>query len=1829
MAVPDLKEAVNKIKEFQTAQPVPGGSQQTPSSSEETRSIADNVQRLTDEATNGNSLDTHDHTAEALLNTAISTLNAIHTHLITNLNVQLSTINAGGGSASLANPNLFASRNTDDYVAGWTEIKKGTTRLADALEAGVLNSGPRAVNTGALSTTLGVDERRTSMAVSAGVQENKALNLSVVETALGTLSTMTGDFAADMDALIASTSNAVQKGTLQAFKDNIELAAGSSGIATSNLMDYARAVINADAQIKTQSDRYDTIAESVAEINTLFDDTNAILSEAQDKMKEYQDAGIAIPESLLTTYQNALQQQKAMSATYGAEVHKLFQEFQDEAKTSKALKETALANATAGAAPGTSQADIQIAANREYERLQGEWIDQMERLVDAIETGASATITAADRVGRHDNTGSEAVTIGTSAINPTNMRAEALATNRAIDQSASDGNWDAMINRVAELQDVFGKLSGTISGFGSALSGLTDSLPAEFGQTVGQLQGEVQRAQNNYRQITQAGQNLSKAGSQLAEMGAQAGGRIGNAANLIGRGMQTAGSLLARAAIPLTAALSALQVIHGAFKEMQGLWPAQSQAAEATRQLTAGQGSDRRLRTQTDLTALAQARAQSADRLASQSTANATTSAQNALTGTSGVAQQQERLIELETERLKLAEQNALIGKQTEQYRINAEKELQNSQAQRQQQSKLTFKDGFWTGNQLIDGSGRITADKDELGLGGTGTGRQIGVAGGALSGAALGAVLGSFIPVLGTAIGATVGGVAGMMAGGTYDSTTSNRNETDAQRQSRLNQESILAHADAAWTTKGDESLKRNIQSAVDDFNKETFQIEQAKFQQLNAELDEVTAGAKAFANVLPVEEMRKLQASSQAAVDANLQLAQSQSELDQIIRTQSLSVQQLKTESEREREGYFWNTKSYERVVGTDELGNQVIAVGTTFEAFQKDLEKKTAELKPVLEARNETAKQEAEQRRRVASLESHNGEILGKAAIATRTAVDALNNALVDLAKQFDDFRLSSAKEETAFARNTRFSFDNAGSVTNARREQLANQTLENTFTAERTATAHLSGDQQFQLQLRQEQQRFQSALSNRQIENETIIADLKQKQAIDLFQLARSNETKLYQSTLDRALQLHNIQQANSERLQAAQFAGVEAMERVRLSQYASGRGPTLESKKTETLAQFDATAEQEKVQRENVRATRNLDEQHRLEKQQLEAKAAKEEEIAKKKAAREIASQERQQKFELELIQIQHQLRMESIEAEYQRRFALERAIESAHAQVTDANQDRIKQARAENPDTYRGVSDKEVLIREQANDSARLKQEVVNVREFANGNTELAKLFEKGIASAGSDEVKLATFLKEFKAANNYRPENQTAADKSMLESATTNEKAAKRELDRLNNERETSRDKGGVDSRIQIAQAAWDTAKKELEATQKTVDDNKAKREADSAKVSDVCRYETNAANNKALADAVSETIKNTRAKELSVDDRKTIMDSANTARELGERKAAAEIVLTDKNASDTDKAKAETTIREVERLLEALGKKLAETLETAGHEKGTIAQARMAVVTAAGQGAMAANTKAGVSADSIDAKELAVVEAEARQAAEKQTHEQRMKDAAEEHRYTLANISARAQRERELNREVINDKLRGDLNRIDSQSRIESGRNETTLATSMLSSKSGIDRMRAVANYRTSEEFNQMNTALLKRQKMELESLLDRGGTESQKMALEDRHAEEKARLDNEKAIRDAVISGMGNIGLIRGLVGDNVGGTSSMQEAWNRAEQSSFAHLKDPTADAITLLNRNLQLTQANIAGILVDNLPKITAALAGGQGAQLNMIRQYISEDGGLV
>jgi len=214
------------------------------------------------------------------------------------------------------------------------------------------------------------------------------------------------------------------------------------------------------------------------------------------------------------------------------------------------------------------------------------------------------------------------------------------------------------------------------------------------------------------------------------------------------------------------------------------------------------------------------------------------------------------------------------------------------------------------------------------------------------------------------------------------------------------------------------------------------------------------------------------------------------------------------------------------------------------------------------------------------------------------------------------------------------------------------------------------------------------------------------------------------------------------------------------------------------------------------------------------------------------------------------------------------------------------------------------------------------------------------------------------------------------------------------------------------------------------------------------------------------------------------------------------------------------------------------------------------------------------------------------------------------------------LPPVIERARLERSLNREIIADKLKGEMNRFDSESRIKSQNDQAELAKSMLSAKSGMDRMKAVASYRAEEDFNRQTNAMQKQHKLEMEALLDRGGKESERMALEDRQNEEQTALNNAKSIGDAIRDSVGDVGGIRGLVGEQVGGTSSIVDAWKQREKSSFSHIKDPVSDAIELMSRDASKFHASLLGFMFQQLPGL---FAGQASAQVNMVQNLTTHN----
>ena len=170
------------------------------------------------------------------------------------------------------------------------------------------------------------------------------------------------------------------------------------------------------------------------------------------------------------------------------------------------------------------------------------------------------------------------------------------------------------------------------------------------------------------------------------------------------------------------------------------------------------------------------------------------------------------------------------------------------------------------------------------------------------------------------------------------------------------------------------------------------------------------------------------------------------------------------------------------------------------------------------------------------------------------------------------------------------------------------------------------------------------------------------------------------------------------------------------------------------------------------------------------------------------------------------------------------------------------------------------------------------------------------------------------------------------------------------------------------------------------------------------------------------------------------------------------------------------------------------------------------------------------------------------------------------------------------------------------------------------TDFAISLMQSKSGMDRLKALSKYNSDSQYNAQTAAMDERHRAEMESLMRRGNfTEEEKAQLEARQQDEKSSLEESKKYADAIRDAMGDVGGIRSLVTEGTGNTSGLTETWERIQQAAFGHVEDAAADAVINMDRSQALQHAALMSLLTMQLPAISQAINNLNAR--NTINQY--------
>ena len=151
----------------------------------------------------------------------------------------------------------------------------------------------------------------------------------------------------------------------------------------------------------------------------------------------------------------------------------------------------------------------------------------------------------------------------------------------------------------------------------------------------------------------------------------------------------------------------------------------------------------------------------------------------------------------------------------------------------------------------------------------------------------------------------------------------------------------------------------------------------------------------------------------------------------------------------------------------------------------------------------------------------------------------------------------------------------------------------------------------------------------------------------------------------------------------------------------------------------------------------------------------------------------------------------------------------------------------------------------------------------------------------------------------------------------------------------------------------------------------------------------------------------------------------------------------------------------------------------------------------------------------------------------------------------------------------------------------------------------------------------YRREQEYNENLRRLEQQHRTEQERDKARGATESEKASTQARQDEERARLDQGKQMSEAIANSMKDTGTLRGLVSEGTGTKQTLTDVYERIASSAFGHSIDPTADAITLMDRRGQLQFAWFQQWAMSTVPGLFDSSQGYQTQQnvtMNMINQ---------
>jgi hypothetical protein len=144
--------------------------------------------------------------------------------------------------------------------------------------------------------------------------------------------------------------------------------------------------------------------------------------------------------------------------------------------------------------------------------------------------------------------------------------------------------------------------------------------------------------------------------------------------------------------------------------------------------------------------------------------------------------------------------------------------------------------------------------------------------------------------------------------------------------------------------------------------------------------------------------------------------------------------------------------------------------------------------------------------------------------------------------------------------------------------------------------------------------------------------------------------------------------------------------------------------------------------------------------------------------------------------------------------------------------------------------------------------------------------------------------------------------------------------------------------------------------------------------------------------------------------------------------------------------------------------------------------------------------------------------------------------------------------------------------------------------------LALSLVNAKSGSDRMQAMDDYRRDMAVSDQKAQIEAQTREQVERAKNSGADEVALNRIEKRSEEMIAALEDrneiQKAMRDQWMSGL-----------QNAGQKEDVASAWERIQEAAFSRMTDPAAEAVTLMDRNEAMRNAQMMNFYKEWFPKM--------------------------